>query len=125
MSSSPNPPYVCSDGLCDVGRLVHTWDGGLSGRAVLNRVCRTAPSLLAPGGVLLLVQSALCGVPSTIHRLCAEGLKAAVIARRQQAVARSPVSSNAGRIRRSNSLTRAVPVSRCSLNGWIPGPAKP
>jgi release factor glutamine methyltransferase len=34
--------------------------------------------------MLLLVQSALCGVQSTIDHLRSEGLKAAVVARRQE-----------------------------------------
>ena len=80
-----NPPYVPSDGLCDTRGPARMWDGGLSGRAVLDRLCSGVPSLLAPGGTLLLVQSALCGVQDTICRLRAEGLDAAEIARRQEA----------------------------------------
>jgi release factor glutamine methyltransferase len=51
---------------------------------VLDRLCSGASSLLAPGGMFLLVQSALCGVPETIHRLRAEGLEAVEVARRQE-----------------------------------------
>jgi release factor glutamine methyltransferase len=80
-----NPPYVCSDGLRGVRGPAHAWDGGSSGRVVLDRLCSAVPSLLAPGGVLLLVQSALSGVQDTICRLRAQGLDAAEVARRQEA----------------------------------------
>jgi release factor glutamine methyltransferase len=80
-----NPPYVCSDGFRGTRGPAHMWDGGPSGRAVLDRLCCAVPSLLAPDGTLLLVQSALCGVQETICRLREEGLDAAEIARRQEA----------------------------------------
>jgi release factor glutamine methyltransferase len=79
-----NPPYVCSDGLPRTGGSAHVWNGGLDGRAVLDRLCCAAPPLLAPGGMLLLVQSALCGVQATIERLRSQRLRAAVVARRQE-----------------------------------------
>lgn len=80
-----NPPYVCSDGLPGRRNRAHGWDGGPSGRMVLDRLCSGVVSVLAPGGTLLLVQSALCGVQDTIGRLRAEGLEAMEIARRQEA----------------------------------------
>jgi release factor glutamine methyltransferase len=80
-----NPPYVCSDSLPGTRGPAHMWDGGSSGRVVLDRLCSAVPSLLAPGGMLLLVHSALCGVQDTIFRLRAEGLDVAEIARRQEA----------------------------------------
>lgn len=92
-----NPPYVWSDGLSAAGSPAHMWDGGSTGRAVLDRLCAGAPALLAPGGTLLLVQSALCGVQGTIRRLRAEGLEAAEAVRRQEVF--GPVmSARAGRL---------------------------
>jgi release factor glutamine methyltransferase len=79
-----NPPYVCSDELAPTEGSVHVWDGGPDGRAVLDRVCSAAPPLLAPGGMLLLVQSALCGVEATVERLRSQRLRVAVVARRQE-----------------------------------------
>jgi release factor glutamine methyltransferase len=79
-----NPPYVCSDGLTCARQPDHVWDGGPGGRAVLDRLCAAAPSLLTPGGMLLLVQSAVCGIESTIERLRAEGLKVTVGTRRRE-----------------------------------------
>jgi release factor glutamine methyltransferase len=80
-----NPPYVCSSDLLRPPGSSHTWDGGADGRLVLDRLCSSAPPLLAPRGTLLLVQSALCGVQHTVDRLRSEGLRAAVVARRQEA----------------------------------------
>ncbi len=79
-----NPPYVCaeSDHLPTRGQ-ARAWDGGIDGRAVLDRVCAEAPKVLAPGGTLLIVQSALCGVDETVQQLAGEGLDVSVAARRR------------------------------------------
>ncbi|WUD77509.1 class I SAM-dependent methyltransferase [Streptomyces sp. NBC_00510] len=78
-----NPPYVPSPraGLPARGP-ARACDAGSDGRALLDRVCSDAPPLLAPGGVLLLVHSALCGVERTLGRLRHAGLRAAVVERR-------------------------------------------
>jgi release factor glutamine methyltransferase len=55
-----NPPYVPAPGGAGRPRgAARSWDAGSDGRLVLDRICREAPALLRPGGVLLLVQSAL------------------------------------------------------------------
>ncbi len=79
-----NPPYVCaeSDHLPTHGQ-ARAWDGGIDGRAVLDRVCAEAPKVLAPGGTLLVVHSALCGVDETVQQLAGEGLDVSVAARRR------------------------------------------
>jgi release factor glutamine methyltransferase len=77
-----NPPYVPAP---DGGRprgAARAWDAGRDGRLILDRICREAPALLRPGGVLLIVQSALSGPERTLGRLRAAGLKAAVTRRR-------------------------------------------
>jgi release factor glutamine methyltransferase len=79
-----NPPYVCSDDPLGTRGRARAWNGGPGGRAMLDRLCAVAPSLLAPGGMLLIVQSALCGIQSTLELLCSEGLHVAVIARRRE-----------------------------------------
>lgn len=81
-----NPPYVPAP---DVprgrrSRKARSWDAGEDGRECLDRVCRTAPHLLADGGVLLLVQSAMCSPDRTLRMLREAGLKAAVTARGTQ-----------------------------------------
>ncbi|GAB2872192.1 methyltransferase [Streptomyces deserti] len=79
-----NPPYVPSPAA---GRRPHgaarSWDAGGDGRLVLDRICREAPALLRPGGILLLVQSSLSDPDLTLGRLRAAGLKAAVTRRRR------------------------------------------
>lgn len=74
-----NPPYVPSP----AGRLprrgaARSWDAGRDGRAVVDRICDAAPRALRPGGVLLMVHSALCGTDTTLSRLSKAGLEATV-----------------------------------------------
>jgi release factor glutamine methyltransferase len=77
-----NPPYVPAedDALPDSGP-ERAWDAGRDGRALLDRLLEEAPPLLAPGGVLLLVQSDLIGEDRTLRALRAAGLEADVAAR--------------------------------------------
>ncbi|MFJ3334823.1 HemK2/MTQ2 family protein methyltransferase [Streptomyces sp. NPDC086766] len=78
-----NPPYVPAPGARGEPRgRSRAWDAGHDGRLVLDRLCRDAPGLLRPGGVLLIVHSALSGPGHTVDRLRAAGLKAAVVRRR-------------------------------------------
>jgi release factor glutamine methyltransferase len=79
-----NPPYVPAPGG-DAGPhgVARSWDAGHDGRLVLDRICREAPALLRPGGVLLIVQSALSDPDRTLGHLRAAGLKAAVTRRRR------------------------------------------
>ncbi|MEU8032427.1 HemK2/MTQ2 family protein methyltransferase [Streptomyces sp. NPDC049099] len=78
-----NPPYVPAP---DAGRgprgRSRAWDAGQDGRLLLDRICRDAPALLCPGGVLLTVHSSLSDPCRTLELLRAGGLKAAVIRRR-------------------------------------------
>ncbi|MGW0138573.1 HemK2/MTQ2 family protein methyltransferase [Streptomyces calvus] len=79
-----NPPYVPAPGERGLPRgPARAWDAGSDGRLVLDRICREAPALLRPGGVLLLVQSALSDPELTLARLREAGLKAAVTRRRR------------------------------------------
>ncbi|HUQ64464.1 MAG TPA: HemK2/MTQ2 family protein methyltransferase [Acidimicrobiales bacterium] len=80
-----NPPYVPAAERCvPLGGAARSWDAGVDGRAVLERLCREAPAHLAPGGVLLMVFSALCGVELTVRRLEEAGLAVSVVARRTE-----------------------------------------
>ncbi|MEU1867715.1 HemK2/MTQ2 family protein methyltransferase [Streptomyces gardneri] len=77
-----NPPYVPSPRSRPPPHgAARAWDAGPDGRAVIDRVCACAPSLLRPGGVLLMVHSGMCGPPATLARLEAGGLSAEVTAR--------------------------------------------
>jgi release factor glutamine methyltransferase len=78
-----NPPYVPApdNGRGPRGRS-RAWDAGHDGRLLLDRICRDAPALLRPGGILLIVHSALSGPDRTLELLREAGLKAAVVRRR-------------------------------------------
>ncbi|MER7624578.1 HemK2/MTQ2 family protein methyltransferase [Streptomyces sp. NPDC126503] len=80
-----NPPYVPADAPDVPARgPERAWDAGRDGRLLLDRICRAAPSVLAPDGVLLLVQSSLSGVDASIEALRRSGLRARVAARSDQ-----------------------------------------
>lgn len=77
-----NPPYVpAPDERLPTSGAARCWDAGTDGRALLDRICAEAPAHLAPGGVLLVVFSAVCGDELTVEKLQAAGLDAAVVGR--------------------------------------------
>lgn len=81
-----NPPYVPAlDDVLPATGPARCWDAGTDGRAVLDRICTDVHRHLAPGGVVLVVFSALCGVDETLRRLDAAGLTGQVVARSFQA----------------------------------------
>jgi release factor glutamine methyltransferase len=74
-----NPPYLpASDDELPGRGPERAWDAGRDGRALLDRVLAAAPEHLAPGGVLLVVHSALCGVDASLEALRRAGLQASV-----------------------------------------------
>ncbi|WP_428985989.1 HemK2/MTQ2 family protein methyltransferase [Streptomyces pyxinicus] len=78
-----NPPYVPAPHAARTPRgRSRAWDAGADGRMLLDRICRDAPALLRPGGVLLTVHSALSDPDRTLELLRSAGLKAAVVRRR-------------------------------------------
>jgi len=78
-----NPPYVPTAQTGRRPRGAAAWDGGHDGRAVLDRLCREAPTYLRPGGRLLLVQSSLADHDRTIDLLAGVGLQPAVMTARR------------------------------------------
>ncbi|GGS77533.1 HemK2/MTQ2 family protein methyltransferase [Streptomyces violaceus] len=102
-----NPPYVPAP-AGDRGPRgpARAWDAGGDGRLVVDRICREAPALLRPGGVLLLVQSALSDPELTVGQLRASGLKAAVTRRRR--IAFGPVLRGRERWLRQRGLLPAT-----------------
>ncbi|PZT71208.1 methyltransferase [Streptomyces sp. SW4] len=79
-----NPPYVPAPGAGRRPRgAARAWDAGHDGRLLLDRIGDEGPGVLRPGGVLLLVQSALADPERTVAHLRAGGLKAAVVRRRR------------------------------------------
>lgn len=77
-----NPPYVPAASACAATGPARAWDAGLDGRQLLDPLCARMFDLLTPGGVLLMVHSALCGVDSTLRQLRDCGMKASVVQRR-------------------------------------------
>ncbi|MEU5400238.1 HemK2/MTQ2 family protein methyltransferase [Streptomyces sp. NPDC005963] len=78
-----NPPYVPTHRTVPRRHSASVaWDAGADGRLLLNRICRSAHMSLRPGGVLLMVHSALCGIPPTLAGLERSGLRASVTDRR-------------------------------------------
>jgi len=77
-----NPPYVpASSDVLRRHRISRCWDGGLDGRIILDRICTEGPALLAPGGMMLLVHSAVCDEDITLKRFADSGLQAEILAR--------------------------------------------
>jgi release factor glutamine methyltransferase len=78
-----NPPYLpaANEALPKRGAR-RAWDAGQDGRAFLDRICAQAHHHLAPGGVLLLVHSSVCGEQQTVTALSERGFEVQVTARR-------------------------------------------
>jgi release factor glutamine methyltransferase len=72
-----NPPYVpAPPGPAHRG--ARAWDAGPDGRQVLDPLCAASAELLRPGGVLLMVHSAMSGTQATVDLLTGLGLSAGV-----------------------------------------------
>lgn len=78
-----NPPSVHADEPPRTQAAL-AWNGGPTGRQVLDDLCAFAPEALRPGGMLLIVQPVLCGIQNTVERLRGKGLTVAVVVRRQE-----------------------------------------
>lgn len=77
-----NPPYVpAADDALPRHTIARSWDAGVDGRALLDRICAGVPEVLAPGGVLLLTHSVLADVDLTLTQLDAVDLDAEVVER--------------------------------------------
>ncbi|MEU7475885.1 HemK2/MTQ2 family protein methyltransferase [Lentzea sp. NPDC042327] len=77
-----NPPYVPAERDGAARGPARAWDAGLDGRQLLDPLCARMFDLLVPGGMALMVHSALCGVETTLQQLRDNGLKASVVQRR-------------------------------------------
>lgn len=77
-----NPPYLPSEGTELPHRgAARAWEGGLDGRAFIDRICREAPAHITPGGVLLLLQSSLSADGTTAVDLRNRGFEVTLAAR--------------------------------------------
>ena len=77
-----NPPYVpCPSPTLPRRGPNRAWDAATDGRALIDPLCAVVPQILSPGGMLLIVHSAICGVENTLSLLRQRGLTATVVAR--------------------------------------------
>jgi len=74
-----NPPYVPAPPASSNSRSL-AWDAGLSGRDILDRLCRQSRYMLRPGGTVLIVQSSVADVAKTCELLRGSGLRTEVTA---------------------------------------------
>jgi release factor glutamine methyltransferase len=75
-----NPPYVPGDEVPASGA-ARAWEGGSTGRALVDRLAAEAADHLTPGGTLLMVVSSLTGEEETLAALRAGHLEPAILAR--------------------------------------------
>jgi release factor glutamine methyltransferase len=77
-----NPPYLPS-ARRELPRhgAARAWEGGRTGRLLVDRFCAEVHSHLAPGGSAMLVHSSLCGEQATLEALRGAGMQAEVLAR--------------------------------------------
>lgn len=80
-----NPPYVPTSPdshleciAAEVGPS-QAWDAGPDGRMVLDPLCDKAPSLLADGGTMLIVQSEFADADLTVRSLQRGGLRSEIV----------------------------------------------
>lgn len=74
-----NPPYLPSvDERLPRRGPARAWDAGPRGRAFLDRICAAVALHLNRRGVLLLLQSSLCGESETVEALRAAGLEVSI-----------------------------------------------
>ncbi|HII53672.1 methyltransferase [Candidatus Micrarchaeota archaeon CG08_land_8_20_14_0_20_49_17] len=76
-----NPPYLPTSNDEKIkGNLNFAFDGGASGREIIDRFLKEFDKYLAPGGILLMVDSSLDGTGKTINRLKKKGFNVEIIA---------------------------------------------
>lgn len=77
-----NPPYLPGPSeRLPQGGAARAWEGGVSGRVFIDRICDRAHEHLRQGGSLLLLHSSVCGIPQTLAQLDRHGLEATVVFR--------------------------------------------
>jgi release factor glutamine methyltransferase len=77
-----NPPYLPgADDQLPARGAERAWEGGITGRLLIDRFCAGVAAHLAPGGSALLVHSSLCGEGPTREALGKVGLEAEVLSR--------------------------------------------
>ena len=75
-----NPPYLPVKERTSNLWLDFAWNGGASGRKVIDRFISDASTYLKPNGQILLLQSTLCGISTTHQQFRKNGFKITTIA---------------------------------------------
>jgi release factor glutamine methyltransferase len=78
-----NAPYLPTENDEDNGWLAKAWNGGRSGRSIIDQFIDKAPEHLARGGCILTVQSTLSNVKVTLDHFFQHGLCSSVVDRRK------------------------------------------
>ncbi|SIR95597.1 methyltransferase [Williamsia sterculiae] len=100
-----NPPYVPTPVDAADTPAARAWNAGGRGRDILDAIIEQIPTVVRPGGVVLLVHSALNGVDETLQRLAQVGCKARVT--RRHSVAFGPVMRERSEWLRDNTFISA------------------
>ena len=74
-----NPPYLPTEPDEKKFSDSHTWDGGKTGRRIIDRFLAQFPAHLAPGGTLLFLSSSLSGDDKTLRALKRMGFAAETV----------------------------------------------
>jgi release factor glutamine methyltransferase len=77
-----NPPYLPIEPMERGSWLDAAWIGGTSGRKIIDRFIREAPEHVNRDGSVLMVQSNLSGIETTISMFKKENMEATVVAKR-------------------------------------------
>jgi release factor glutamine methyltransferase len=75
-----NAPYLPSEPSERESWLERAWDGGVTGRQVIDRFIHRAPKYMEESGNILLMQSTLSNVDETLQRFEEKGLTASIVA---------------------------------------------
>lgn len=75
-----NAPYLPSEPSEGKSWLEHAWNGGITGRQVINHFISTAPRYMKENGCILLMQSTISNVDETLQRFAKKGLKTSIVA---------------------------------------------
>jgi release factor glutamine methyltransferase len=78
-----NPPYLPGDANLPRRGASRAWEGGTTGRVLVDRIVQGASAHLRPGGRLLMVHSSVTGLDRTLEVLEAQGLQTEVLERRR------------------------------------------
>lgn len=74
-----NPPYLPTEPGEKKFSDSHAWDGGKTGRKIIDKFLAQFPAHLAPGGTLLLLSSSLSGDEKTLRTLKQMGFAAETV----------------------------------------------